>query len=884
MINIWSFLLQTVSVTVVAGLLLLIKSLLEDKLSPRWQYGIWSILAIRILLPVQSGKYFIFPVSVWLETLKGLVEKHVDSSYSQIYFPVRIKHVVPVLEGGPESFTDWLFVLYVTGVAATVLWYFVSYIRLRILLKHAEIPSVKLQNQIQYVGKKYGLKICKPVVIRGLPSAFVCSGVTPILAIPKEIEIDDKVILHELLHLKYHDELQSMFWCLLRCLHWCNPFLQYVFNRIENDMESLCDQRVLERLEGEERRAYGMILLNMVNEKYARVPGTSSISNGGKNIKRRIAAIVRFKKYPKGMGLVSVCVGIMLIVPVLNGIAYEYDEEDYWPETSEGLHSAMALARVNRPTTLAGALDAYAKGLIYENGIYIASASSLEKQEDLENSMQENTEKDRMAYLLDSGDEFESILAYEGYSVFNVKKINEKQYEAYLVFSLVSDLDSTTRSLIISVKVSYEDAWVVEEVGERKVSPYDLRNSFYPETVMQAVKQYEAVGETGHIKISIRTLHRVNNQVENEVSFFGTTAMDKSLKLNAEFSAVRIYNTLEYAFNPDSEGNLPKSTCAVRWMELDSAEDDRDFQESLAAEGSGSSTDGEYWLSSSLDGGRENIVLSNGWTEFPYEEFEEDYAELYKARVYWDEEMKEDVILTESESSKNIEERWFGADVNQRAVYMNADRKNIFMKEQNQVFAEKKENEEVHNLTLDELSTLIEEAMFEGEYDEELTEKLEGCGIYQFETMYSLIPTIQNWEIEILKPQIYYNANDGSWIVACGGYNNDNDWQNQIISGDVGGREHFGVRFSNVSGSYDTWVKDVKSYIVDATDNQRIENYNRADGDGSKGFSFELQDYTYMDGFDKNYVGYRWFGLCIYGEGFQNYDADVTVFYEQGKE
>ena len=54
--NIWEFLLQTVSVTLVATLLLVMKHLFEDKLSPRWQYGIWSILALRILLPATTSR------------------------------------------------------------------------------------------------------------------------------------------------------------------------------------------------------------------------------------------------------------------------------------------------------------------------------------------------------------------------------------------------------------------------------------------------------------------------------------------------------------------------------------------------------------------------------------------------------------------------------------------------------------------------------------------------------------------------------------------------------------------------------------------------------------------------------------------------------------
>lgn len=883
MINIWSFLLQTLSVTVVAILLLFVKKLLEDKLSPRWQYGIWSLLAIRILLPVSVKKYFVFPISAWLENLKGMIEQQIESTYTKAYTPIEIRHVLGILEGNPSSITDWLFVIYACGVVAVFLWYVISYLRLHRILKNGEIPSVRLQNQILNISKKYGLKSCRTVAIEGLPSAFVCSGLQPILVVPKEEELNEKILLHELLHLKYHDELQSIFWCVLRCLHWCNPFLQYVFNRIGNDMESLCDQRVLELLEGEERREYGIILLNMVNEKYARVPGTTSISNGGRNIKKRIAAIVRFKKYPKGMALASVCVGIMLIVPILSGVAYGYDEDTYHPQTLKELQSAMALTRVRRPATVAGALDTYAKGLIYENGIYIASASSLEKQEELEKSMLENIENSRMAYLLDAGEEFESIISYNGYSVFNLNKVNENQYEAYLVFSLVNDFDSTTMSLMIPVKVSYEDAWVVEECGERKVSSYDLQNTFYPETVMQGVRQFDATGETGHIKVSIRTLHIVNNDLQNENSFFGTVSLDGSLKLNAEFETVRIYNTLEYTVSPDSEGNLPESDCAVRWMELESEEDDREFQEALLPEGSGSSTDREYWLSGSLDGGRGALVHSNGWIQLPYEEFEEEIAPCYKARVYWDDIAMEDLILTESDSQICGENSWFSANVNQRSVYMNAERKKEFVKEQDQIYTEKKVNGEILDLSEEEIYSLLEEAMFLISYDEEIYEKLESCGIYRFETMYSLVPNIQNWEIEILEPKLFYDAKYGDWIILCGGYNKDTSWQEQILTDDIGNREEFGIRFSNIRGSYDSYVREVRAYISDEEKHQQIETCNRLDGDGANGIGFELQDYIYMDGLETNYVGYRWYGSCTYASGFENYDAEVTVYYEQGE-
>ena len=41
MTNIWGFFEQTLTVSIVAAVLLVIKYLLIDKLSPRWQYGIY---------------------------------------------------------------------------------------------------------------------------------------------------------------------------------------------------------------------------------------------------------------------------------------------------------------------------------------------------------------------------------------------------------------------------------------------------------------------------------------------------------------------------------------------------------------------------------------------------------------------------------------------------------------------------------------------------------------------------------------------------------------------------------------------------------------------------------------------------------------------------
>ena len=55
MTDFWSFLLQTLTASGVAVLLLCVKALFRDKLSPRWQFASWGILALVLLLPAGLG-------------------------------------------------------------------------------------------------------------------------------------------------------------------------------------------------------------------------------------------------------------------------------------------------------------------------------------------------------------------------------------------------------------------------------------------------------------------------------------------------------------------------------------------------------------------------------------------------------------------------------------------------------------------------------------------------------------------------------------------------------------------------------------------------------------------------------------------------------------
>ena len=581
MYNIWGFLLQTMSVSIVLGIILLLKRIFEDKLSPKWQYGIWTLLAIRILIPVNLGKYIIPQLALWIEVLKSGVEDGLASIYTSVYEPITLYHVVPVLSTAPQSVTDWLFALYFVGVILFLLKYFISYIRLRALLSHSIQTSQEIEEKMATVCTTYHLKGCKIVTVKGLTSAFICGVFRPVLVVPTESDIDEKVILHELLHLKYYDTIQNIIWCILRSLHWCNPLIFMAINCIENDMESMCDQRVLELLEGEERREYGHILLSMANQKYARIPGTTSISNGGKNISKRIAAIVRFKKYPQGMALVSVCIILTMFWPTIIGTAATYNELDYiyYADTFD---KSMPIARINRCSTVAGALDMYAKGLYELNGAYIATASPLENHEKIA--------EDLKTYgCYQPGEYIRELSELYDFYVYNLKQETSTEYSATICYwgSILEDMDYRDIYILIPVKITKEYGWIVEETGERYVVPVgELANE-----IICPIKYY-GKNDVGEIELNIQTKYEINH-----------IKGDMSPNLDAKLNRYVTSEQLTYTHLLDE---IPYSYVSIRLMEkeysnpvLELSRSTDDWTGSISGGGGGGS---------SLEGDVEEII------------------------------------------------------------------------------------------------------------------------------------------------------------------------------------------------------------------------------------------------------------------------------------
>lgn len=677
MTNLWAFLLQTLYVAGVGLLLLAIKTLLKDKLSPRWQYAVWSVLALRILLPAYTGKYYVLlPLPLWVETAKVMVEPHWASAYTNVYEATQVTSPIPWLTGAPVSLSDWLFLLYVVGVVVTLLWYLISWLRLCLLLRQGTPVPADVQEQIERIGKTYACKTCRAVELPGLPSPMVCGVFRPVLALPKGKTLDDHVILHELLHLNYKDALQNVFWCFCRALHWCNPIVRLLLNRVGNDMESLCDQRVLERLRGEDRRNYGISLLAMANDKYPRAVGTTSLSNGGKNIAQRIEAIVRFKRYPRGMALASVCVVVVLAASCLVGMVDKeeplYDMMYFGPKTDR----EVAVSHLNYCTTVAGALDTYAKGIINESSLCLAMATTGETQKELEVLARTGTYRGlpseievyhAIDYDVPSKESVRYPLGYVYYdkmeapSVRNLQKENDGSYSALLVLYVTQVLDPELHyitddegriggQLVFPLKVWKEgERYVVQQLGEPVLYTEGIAGTYSPYLV-PALKTYAAEGNSGSVVVTCRSSYRVGTYYTSSSIFGGTSQLRENPEPNAEFwEEVPSYEyQTEYTFsgNEAEKAALTQVESKTKPIGIGGKAIEQSNSYSSRSDSGNfiewTDSDGRYRCSKYLAEPWDGTLVCNGGTS-QYA----DPPEAFEVQILWNKEVKETLTAKE---------------------------------------------------------------------------------------------------------------------------------------------------------------------------------------------------------------------------------------------
>ncbi|MEK4745658.1 MULTISPECIES: M56 family metallopeptidase [unclassified Bacillus (in: firmicutes)] len=326
----------SIMASILVGLILCIKVLFRNKLTPRWQYMLWIILIIRLVLPWSpDSSYSIYSVLTYknddafissrnpvanfltqerIQELKDIDDTKVltkedtytSSSTKTVQANKTQTGINEKQDDKPIPFYTICIYIWLTGVILLSVATFIMNRRLLLYIKKQ--PVITDEKIVQIFEKcKQSMSIQRniPLFVSGKVSSPTVFGfIRPKLLLSTvHMEILDEqqlryIFYHELAHIKRRDVGVNWLMHGLLILNWINPILWYAYSCMREDQELACDALALTCIDAEEQIAYGHTIISLLEHysSYYQVPSIANFSKNKKALKRRILMIKKFQK------------------------------------------------------------------------------------------------------------------------------------------------------------------------------------------------------------------------------------------------------------------------------------------------------------------------------------------------------------------------------------------------------------------------------------------------------------------------------------------------------------------------------------------------------------------------------------------------------------
>lgn len=216
-----------------------------------------------------------------------------------------------------------VFIVWLLGVVVTSAWFIFSYHNFMKQLK-IKLTAVPIDNYIyeivNYNMKNMTLKnnvdlvLCQIRISPMIIDTFKPKIVLPMSDIPSE-ELD-MIVKQELTHYKKKDLWIKKLILLTSILHWYNPLVHLLRRDINKWCELSCDEDVVVNMSHAERKAYGLTIINSVQQSNHPIVSAylgASFSPESKNMQKRLMKIVTVAKGSKPIVFLSITFLVTLI-------------------------------------------------------------------------------------------------------------------------------------------------------------------------------------------------------------------------------------------------------------------------------------------------------------------------------------------------------------------------------------------------------------------------------------------------------------------------------------------------------------------------------------------------------------------------------------------
>jgi beta-lactamase regulating signal transducer with metallopeptidase domain len=320
---------------IVTVILLALKPLTRKHLSQRWQYYVWLLVVLRLLLPLAPT------VTVPSGALPAVLTRSTSSvatSAPTTTTPVDTAPGMSLSTGEPttptntspqtlpaaaDASTTWsvsalLLLIWAIGASAVMIWNIAGYAHfkrtvqrtmVRVTDAHflAILEDCRQEAHVRTTPRLYtSASVMSPILL---------GVVHPAIVLPDHPLADDLryALLHELTHARRQDGLLKWIATIATSIHWFNPLAYVMQHELNRSCELSCDETVTSQFSTDDRRGYGSMLLAVASAAGAPSPAMfSAMVEGKRNLKERLGVVMSSNKQTKRTSIISV-ISVVLV-------------------------------------------------------------------------------------------------------------------------------------------------------------------------------------------------------------------------------------------------------------------------------------------------------------------------------------------------------------------------------------------------------------------------------------------------------------------------------------------------------------------------------------------------------------------------------------------
>ncbi len=256
------------------ALILALKPITSKKFPARWQYIVWILVMISMLVPA----YKFIP--------KQQAQKLVSVPNADIILPQATDDKIYVTIPEDKQPTDakniptslspqqkirlwslaayiWLFgaCIYMLAVLGSYAAYLAKKRKTSVEISDSELLSAAMREL--NIKRKIRLKMSEEII-----SPMLAGVIYPTIYIPQRAFEDENmrmVFLHELTHYKRGDLIVKWLAVFVNAVHWFNPFAYILCRNVGEACEISCDMAVTKNMTADEQKIYMKTILDLVN-------------------------------------------------------------------------------------------------------------------------------------------------------------------------------------------------------------------------------------------------------------------------------------------------------------------------------------------------------------------------------------------------------------------------------------------------------------------------------------------------------------------------------------------------------------------------------------------------------------------------------------------